>query len=94
MNLLTENYKIQNLCFKLISYLCSHSVALQMLQRSRELTKQGCILEASIEAGAKEIIRIKDSLNEWDSKVGDGDCGTTVSQKARTTLCYFLVIIP
>jgi dihydroxyacetone kinase len=39
-----------------------------------------CILEASIEAGAKEIIRIKDSLNEWDSKVGDGDCGTTVSQ--------------
>jgi dihydroxyacetone kinase len=51
-----------------------------MLQRSRELTKQGCILEASIEAGAKEIVRIKDSLNEWDSKVGDGDCGTTVSQ--------------
>ncbi|OEL22076.1 putative 3,4-dihydroxy-2-butanone kinase [Dichanthelium oligosanthes] len=66
----------------ILSYLCSFSVNWQMLQQSRELTKQGCILEASIEAGAKEIIRIKDSLNEWDSKVGDGDCGTTMYRGA------------
>ncbi|CAL4944060.1 unnamed protein product [Urochloa decumbens] len=65
----------------------------KMLQQSRELTKEGCILEASIEAGAKEIIRIKDSLNEWDSKVGDGDCGTTMHRGAIAILddmkkCY------
>ncbi|KAG0547862.1 hypothetical protein BDA96_01G116700 [Sorghum bicolor] len=65
----------------------------KMLQRSRELTKQVCILEASIEAGAKEIIWIKDSLNEWDSKVGDGDCGTTMYRGAIAILedmkkCY------
>ncbi|CAD6214289.1 unnamed protein product [Miscanthus lutarioriparius] len=49
--------------------------------------------KASIEAGAKEIIRIKDSLNEWDSKVGDGDCGTTMYRGAIAILedmkkCY------
>ncbi|KAG2546303.1 putative 3,4-dihydroxy-2-butanone kinase isoform X3 [Panicum virgatum] len=65
----------------------------KMLQQSRELTKEGCILEACIEAGAKEIIRIKDSLNEWDSKVGDGDCGTTMYRGAIAILddmkkCY------
>ena len=59
----------------------SFSVNWQMLRQSRELTKEGCILEASIEH----------SLNEWDSKVGDGDCGTTVSHTSRT---IFLVIIP
>ncbi|KAF8674378.1 hypothetical protein HU200_048209 [Digitaria exilis] len=57
-----------------------------MLQQSRELTKEGCILETSIAAGAKEIIRIKDSLNEWDSKVGDGDCGTTMYKGAIAIL--------
>jgi len=58
----------------------------KMLQQSRELTKEGCILEASIEAGANEIIKIKDSLNEWDSKVGDGDCGTTMYRGAIAIL--------
>ena len=69
--------------------LSSFSVNWQMLQQSRELTKEGCILEACIEAGAKEIIRIKDSLNEWDSKVGDGDWGTTVSHTSRTIFLLF-----
>jgi hypothetical protein len=54
-------------------------IVLQILTQPQELSTQGCILEAAIEAGTKEIINIKDSLNEWDSKVGDGDCGTTVS---------------
>ncbi|XP_039832910.1 putative 3,4-dihydroxy-2-butanone kinase isoform X2 [Panicum virgatum] len=58
----------------------------KMLRQSRELTKEGCILEASIEAGANEIIKIKDSLNEWDSKVGDGDCGTTMYRGAIAIL--------
>jgi hypothetical protein len=55
-------------------------ILLQILAPSQELSKQGCILEAVIEASATEIINLMDSLNEWDSKVGDGDCGSTVSQ--------------
>uniref|UniRef100_J3LS92 3,4-dihydroxy-2-butanone kinase n=1 Tax=Oryza brachyantha TaxID=4533 RepID=J3LS92_ORYBR len=58
----------------------------EILAESQELSKQGCILEAAIEAGAKEIINIKDSLNEWDSKAGDGDCGTTMYRGATTIL--------
>ena len=54
-------------------------ILLQIFAPSQELSKQGCILEAAIEASATAIINLKDSLNEWDSKVGDGDCGTTVS---------------
>ena len=54
------------------------AMVLQILSQRQELTKEGCILEAAIEAGAKELIGLKDSLNDWDSKVGDGDCGTTV----------------
>ncbi|XP_066400170.1 putative 3,4-dihydroxy-2-butanone kinase [Miscanthus floridulus] len=53
---------------------------------SQELSKQGCILEAAIEASATAIINIKDSLNEWDSKVGDGDCGTTMYRGATAIL--------
>lgn len=56
----------------------------QALSRPRELDEQGYILEASIEAAAKEIINLKDSLNEWDSKVGDGDCGSTVSSLTKS----------
>lgn len=55
-------------------------IVLQILAQPQELSKEGCILEAAIEASATEIINLKDILNEWDSKVGDGDCGTTVSQ--------------
>uniref|UniRef100_A0A0E0KIB1 3,4-dihydroxy-2-butanone kinase n=1 Tax=Oryza punctata TaxID=4537 RepID=A0A0E0KIB1_ORYPU len=58
----------------------------EILAEPQELSKQGCILEAAIEAGAKEIINIKDNLNEWDSKVGDGDCGTTMYRGATTIL--------
>ncbi|TVU45348.1 hypothetical protein EJB05_04833 [Eragrostis curvula] len=58
----------------------------EILTQPQELSTQGCILEAAIEAGAKEIINIKDSLNEWDSKVGDGDCGTTMYRGATAIL--------
>ncbi|XP_066369101.1 putative 3,4-dihydroxy-2-butanone kinase [Miscanthus floridulus] len=58
----------------------------EILAPSQELSKQGCILEAAIEASATEIINLKDSLNEWDSKVGDGDCGTTMYRGATAIL--------
>ena len=47
--------------------------------RPLELNQQGQVLEMAIQAGAEAIVNLKDELNEWDSKVGDGDCGTTVS---------------
>ncbi|KAL6843653.1 hypothetical protein ACP4OV_026715 [Aristida adscensionis] len=58
----------------------------EIFTQPQELSIQGCILEAAIEAGAKEIINLKDSLNEWDSKVGDGDCGTTMFRGATAIL--------
>jgi dihydroxyacetone kinase len=44
-----------------------------------KLTEQGRLLELAIVAAANALIQLKDTLNEWDSKVGDGDCGSTVS---------------
>ncbi|XP_072971719.1 putative 3,4-dihydroxy-2-butanone kinase [Typha angustifolia] len=58
----------------------------EILSQPHKLTEQGCILEAAIEAAAKEIINLKDQLNEWDSKVGDGDCGTTMYRGAVAVL--------
>ncbi|KAF7822118.1 putative 3,4-dihydroxy-2-butanone kinase [Senna tora] len=54
--------------------------------RPLQLNEQGQILEAAIEAAANAILNIKDSLNEWDSKVGDGDCGSTMSRGAKAIL--------
>lgn len=50
--------------------------------RPQQLSEQGRILEVAIEAAANELINIRDSLNEWDSKVGDGDCGSTMFRGA------------
>ncbi|KAJ3672875.1 hypothetical protein LUZ60_006249 [Juncus effusus] len=58
----------------------------EMLSQPQELTKLGCVLEAAIEAAAKEIISMRDELNEWDSKAGDGDCGTTMYRGATAVL--------
>lgn len=52
---------------------------LQAPNRPLELNEQGRLLEAAILAAATEILAMKDTLNEWDHKVGDGDCGSTVS---------------
>lgn len=54
--------------------------------RPQELSKQGHILEVAIQAAATEVINLKDNLNEWDGKVGDGDCGSTMSRGATAIL--------
>ncbi|XP_031496682.1 putative 3,4-dihydroxy-2-butanone kinase isoform X2 [Nymphaea colorata] len=58
----------------------------EALSRPQELSKQGYLLEAAIEAAANEMINLKDNLNEWDSRVGDGDCGTTMYKGAAAIL--------
>ncbi|XP_026659968.1 putative 3,4-dihydroxy-2-butanone kinase isoform X2 [Phoenix dactylifera] len=65
----------------------------EMITQPQELSEQGCILEAAIQAAANEIINLRDKLNEWDTKVGDGDCGTTMYRGATAVLedmkkCY------
>ncbi|KAM1478278.1 hypothetical protein PS2_039230 [Malus domestica] len=56
------------------------------LGRPEQLNEQGQILEVAIEAAANAIKKLKDNLNEWDGKVGDGDCGSTMYRGATTVL--------
>jgi len=49
------------------------------LSRPQQLSEQGHLLEVAIEAAVNAIIDLRDNLNEWDGRVGDGDCGSTVS---------------
>ncbi|KAJ0987561.1 hypothetical protein J5N97_005917 [Dioscorea zingiberensis] len=59
----------------------------------QELNEQGRILESAILAAANAIIDLRDKLNDWDGKVGDGDCGSTMYRGAMAILedmkkCY------
>ncbi|KAL1824785.1 putative 3,4-dihydroxy-2-butanone kinase [Daucus carota subsp. sativus] len=58
----------------------------ETLSRPQQLNQQGRILEAAIEAAASAVIDIKDNLNDWDSKSGDGDCGSTMCKGAVAIL--------
>ncbi|KAJ0105337.1 hypothetical protein Patl1_19517 [Pistacia atlantica] len=58
----------------------------ESLSRPLQLSQEGRILEVAIEAAANEVINLRDSLNEWDSKVGDGDCGSTMYRGATAIL--------
>ncbi|KAJ3697648.1 hypothetical protein LUZ61_001353 [Rhynchospora tenuis] len=58
----------------------------EILSQPQELTKLGYTLEAAIEAAANEVIALRDDLNEWDAKAGDGDCGTTMYRGASAVL--------
>lgn len=65
----------------------------KLLAQPQELSEQGCILEVAIEAATNAVISLRDQLNEWDNKVGDGDCGTTMFRGATAILedmkkCY------
>ncbi|GAA0141648.1 cyclase [Lithospermum erythrorhizon] len=54
----------------------------ETLSRPLQLSAQGHVLEVAIEAAAIAVIDLRDSLNEWDGKVGDGDCGSTMFRGA------------
>ncbi|XP_021724778.1 putative 3,4-dihydroxy-2-butanone kinase isoform X1 [Chenopodium quinoa] len=58
----------------------------ELSTRPQELSEQGHTLEVAIEAAASELINMRDALNEWDSKVGDGDCGSTMFRGASAIL--------
>eukprot|EP00250_Pteridium_aquilinum_P006017 c16012_g1_i1 orf=556-2322(-) len=54
--------------------------------RPEELSPQGQVLEIAIQAGAEAVVKLKDALNDWDSKVGDADCGTMMCKGAMAIL--------
>lgn len=54
--------------------------------RPEQISPQGQILEMAIQAGAEAVVKLKDALNDWDSKVGDADCGTTMCKGAVAVL--------
>lgn len=54
--------------------------------RPKELSPEGQMLETAIQAAAGAVLKLKEELNEWDSKVGDGDCGTTMCKGATAIL--------
>ncbi|KAL2343203.1 hypothetical protein Fmac_004488 [Flemingia macrophylla] len=58
----------------------------QVLNKNQllQINEQGQILEVVIEVTAN--INLKDSLNEWDGKIDDGDCGSTMNRDPRLTL--------
>ncbi|KAL6183326.1 hypothetical protein ACLB2K_044737 [Fragaria x ananassa] len=56
------------------------------LGRPAQLNEQGRILEVAIEAAANAVQNLRDELNDWDSKVGDGDCGSTMYRGATAIL--------
>lgn len=58
----------------------------EALGQSLQLNQVGQTLEAAIEAAANAVIDLRDSLNEWDSKAGDGDCGSTMYKGASAIL--------
>lgn len=54
--------------------------------RPAELSNQGQLLEKSIIAACEALIKSEPELTSWDSKVGDGDCGTTFKNAAEAIL--------
>lgn len=70
-------------CVNSLSLTCwvllAGSSPFQEAQRPSELSAEGALLERCIRGGAEAVLSIVGDLNEWDAKVGDADCGTTVS---------------
>ncbi|XP_030541273.2 putative 3,4-dihydroxy-2-butanone kinase [Rhodamnia argentea] len=58
----------------------------ESLCRPLNLTQQGFLLEMAVESASNAIIGLTDSLNEWDARVGDGDCGSTMYKGATAVL--------
>lgn len=62
------------------------AVAKKQAARPAELSATGVVLERAIRAACEKLIASEPELTLWDSKVGDGDCGTTFKQAAEKIL--------
>lgn len=52
-------------------------------RRPEKLTSQGALLEKALLAAVNTLLEHAHELDEWDQRVGDGDCGTTLAQGAK-----------
>ncbi|EEY69770.1 dihydroxyacetone kinase, putative [Phytophthora infestans T30-4] len=55
----------------------------QTFNRPSELSNKGLLLEKCILAVCETLIKNEPQLTNWDTKVGDGDCGTTFKNAAE-----------
>lgn len=62
------------------------AVAKKASSRPAQLTENGRLLERAIQAACEKLIQSEPELTLWDSKVGDGDCGTTFKGAAEKIL--------
>ncbi|RLN98207.1 hypothetical protein BBJ28_00000051 [Nothophytophthora sp. Chile5] len=60
--------------------------AKKTFERPAELSNSGRLLEKCIAAVCETLIKSEPELTNWDSKVGDGDCGTTFKTAAEAIL--------
>ena len=51
--------------------------------RPEDISASGKALELAIQAATQSLIDAESELTEWDTKVGDGDCGTTLKTGAE-----------
>ncbi|KAK9045644.1 hypothetical protein V6N11_051553 [Hibiscus sabdariffa] len=58
----------------------------ELLSQPLQLYEHGLILELANEASVYAVNNKWDSLNGWNSKVGDGDCSSTMYKSATTIL--------
>eukprot|EP00644_Phytophthora_capsici_P001493 jgi/Phyca11/505024/fgenesh2_kg.PHYCAscaffold_10_\ len=60
--------------------------AQKKFERPAELSNSGLLLEKCILAVCETLIKNEPQLTNWDTKVGDGDCGTTFKSAAEAVL--------
>ncbi|KAF4319209.1 hypothetical protein G195_006823 [Phytophthora kernoviae 00238/432] len=60
--------------------------AKKTFERPAELSNSGRLLEKCILAVCDVLIKSESELTNWDTKVGDGDCGTTFKNAAEAIL--------
>ncbi|KAH7467280.1 hypothetical protein PRNP1_011292 [Phytophthora ramorum] len=60
--------------------------AQKKFERPAELSNKGLLLEKCILAVCETLIKNEPQLTNWDTKVGDGDCGTTFKNAAEAIL--------
>ncbi|GJP44461.1 hypothetical protein CLOM_g8046 [Closterium sp. NIES-68] len=63
----------------------SHAAS-SLCERPKDLSEEGACMERCIRGGAEAVLAVVADLNAWDAKIGDGDCGSTMSRGAKAVL--------
>jgi dihydroxyacetone kinase len=55
-------------------------------KRTVDLTVDPALLQSTLKLAAQNVIKAEPMLTEWDTKMGDGDCGMTLESGSRALL--------